>query len=186
VAPVRSLTEEINRPIQLGSKTLKQREFTELVSAAWAWLRHLFGAPPVKDPAVVDMVARTIWGEARGEGPAGMLAVACVIRNRVHDPRSRWGRDWRTVCRAERQFSCWNPGDPNRAKLEAVTRADPAFKEALEIAERVVGEHEHDITGGATHYCSIKLLESNRRPEWAKGREPHWKHGGHAFFKDVP
>lgn len=31
----------------------------------------------------VDVVARTIWGEARGEGANGMQAVANVIMNRT-------------------------------------------------------------------------------------------------------
>ena len=32
-----------------------------------------------------DVLARTLWGEARGEGLAGMVAVAWTIRNRVDD-----------------------------------------------------------------------------------------------------
>ena len=31
----------------------------------------------------VDVLARTIWGEARGEGRAGQIAVGWAIRNRV-------------------------------------------------------------------------------------------------------
>ena len=31
----------------------------------------------------IDTMARTIWGEARGEGTAGMVAVGNVILNRV-------------------------------------------------------------------------------------------------------
>ena len=31
----------------------------------------------------IDVLARTIWGEARGEGTSGMSAVACVVINRV-------------------------------------------------------------------------------------------------------
>ena len=30
-----------------------------------------------------DILARTLWGEARGEGVAGQIAVAWSIRNRV-------------------------------------------------------------------------------------------------------
>jgi spore germination cell wall hydrolase CwlJ-like protein len=32
-----------------------------------------------------DVLARTLWGEARGEGLAGMVAVAWSIRNSVED-----------------------------------------------------------------------------------------------------
>ena len=31
-----------------------------------------------------EVLARTLWGEARGEGPEGMTAVACTIMNRVN------------------------------------------------------------------------------------------------------
>ena len=32
-----------------------------------------------------DILARTLWGEARGEGLDGQIAVAWTIRNRVFD-----------------------------------------------------------------------------------------------------
>lgn len=44
-----------------------------------------YDAMPEAD-ASVDVVARTIWGEARREGATGMQAVACVIANRVAAP----------------------------------------------------------------------------------------------------
>lgn len=35
----------------------------------------------------IDVLARTIWGEARGEGLGGQIAVGWCIRNRVEaDP----------------------------------------------------------------------------------------------------
>jgi spore germination cell wall hydrolase CwlJ-like protein len=36
-----------------------------------------------------DVLARTIYGEARGEGMAGMFAVGWTIRNRVSDGKDR-------------------------------------------------------------------------------------------------
>lgn len=41
-----------------------------------------------------DVLARTLWGEARGEGLAGQIAVAWTIRNRVNDGKTKscWGR----------------------------------------------------------------------------------------------
>ena len=40
-----------------------------------------------------DILARTLWGEARGEGTAGQIAVAWTIRNRVFDGKTNswWG-----------------------------------------------------------------------------------------------
>jgi len=43
---------------------------------------------------VRDILARTLWGEARGESLAGQIAVAWTIRNRVNDGKDRswWER----------------------------------------------------------------------------------------------
>lgn len=40
-----------------------------------------------------DILARTIWGEAMGEGLDGMIATAWTIRNRVFDGKAKswWG-----------------------------------------------------------------------------------------------
>ena len=73
------------------------------------------GAEPLA-PRVQDLteeqkiVAMTILGEARGEGEEGMYAVACVIAQRS----IAWKRTPKQICFADKQFSCWNPKDPNR------------------------------------------------------------------------
>lgn len=41
----------------------------------------------------IDVLARTLWGEARGEGSTGMEAVASVILNRVEVAKRR-GHYW--------------------------------------------------------------------------------------------
>ena len=43
----------------------------------------------------IDVLARTIWAEARGEGVAGQVAVGRCIRNRVEADLGRDGKpDW--------------------------------------------------------------------------------------------
>ena len=44
----------------------------------------------------IDVLARTLWGEARGEGTAGMQAVASVILNRVKIAKQKGLRAIRT------------------------------------------------------------------------------------------
>lgn len=124
----------------------------------------------------VDVLARTLWGEARGEGPRGMEAVACVVMNRV----KRAGASVADVCQKPAQFSCWNPGDPNRAKLLAVTAADTDFARARAIAERAVDAALADFTAGATHYHTRAV-----RPDWAAGKTPCFELGSHLFYNDV-
>lgn len=128
----------------------------------------------------VDTLARTIWGEARGEGITGMQDIACVVMNRVAKARW-WGHDVVSVCRKAWQFSCWNAADPNREKLEKVTDADPQFRQALQIAADAIAGKLHDRTGGATSYYDIRMP---KLPEWAKARQPCLSAGHHRFFID--
>lgn len=66
-----------------------------------------------------DILARTLWGEARGESLAGHIAVAWTIRNRVNDGRAKswWGEGYTGVCQKPYQFSCWNKNVTNFAYL---------------------------------------------------------------------
>lgn len=63
-------------------------------------------------PSALDTLTKTIWGEARGEGREGMIAVAWVILNRA-SIGGWWGNSIETVCLKPWQFSCWNANDPN-------------------------------------------------------------------------
>lgn len=66
-----------------------------------------------------DILARTLWGEARGESLAGQIAVAWTIRNRVNDgnAKSWWGEGYVGVCQKPYQFSCRSKNAPNFAYL---------------------------------------------------------------------
>lgn len=129
--------------------------------------------------AVRDLLARILWGEARGEGELGMQAVACVVMNRARNPRW-WGRDVATVCLAPQQFSCASATDPNLSKLLAVTAADPAFRDDLAIADEALAGALRDITNRADHYLVSSIQD---RTAWAKGRRPVAVIGRHSFFR---
>jgi N-acetylmuramoyl-L-alanine amidase len=118
--------------------------------------------PPISEPAQanstdVDTLARTIWGEARGEGYDGMQAVANVVMNRVHAGTFPGGYSITGVCRAPRQFSCWNPGDPNLQPMLSVSSSNPQFQTAMQIAQEAVAGTLPDITNGATYYHSTSI-----------------------------
>lgn len=125
----------------------------------------------------VATLARTLWGEARGQGLEGIAAVANVIQNRVDKP-SWWGKGWVGVCTHPWQFSCWNEGDPNRARLLRVTEADPQYRDCLVIAKAAVAGDLRDRTKGSDHYCVTTL-----HPKWARGKRPVVTIGDHKFFK---
>ena len=124
----------------------------------------------------LSIMARTIWGEARGEPLTGKIAVAWVIKNRADHP-GWWGKDIKGVCQAPYQFSAWLPDDPNRPKLLAVTVEDESFRECLYAVAAVLGGFSKDPTKGATHYHTAGIS-----PKWAAGKTPNVKIGAHLFF----
>ncbi len=130
----------------------------------------------------IDVLARTLWGEARGEGSAGMEAVACVILNRVKRAEKEgsfwWGNNIIQVCQKPYQFSCWNRSDPNYKTLQAVQSDDLYFASALRVARRAVAGTLEDMTNGSTHYHADYIT-----PYWAKGETPRTKIGRHVFYR---
>lgn len=126
-----------------------------------------------------EVVARTLWAEARNQGEAGMVAVACVIQNRARNP-GWWGHDLRSVCLARRQFSCWNASDPQAKLIRAEAIHDRIYPLALAIASEAVAQRLADVTHGADHYCTKAVAGQT---SWAKGRTPVYTCGSHLFFK---
>lgn len=136
---------------------------------------------------------RTVYGEARGEGFAGMVAVAWVIRNRLDLSASTPGRHWwgetvSAICRAKAQFSCW--WDHNADDVATVPLSDAVARQCQRAVLDVFAGMMADPTvspvlsglGGATHYFAHKLV---RPPSWAAGRPRLSRIGGHDFYRVV-
>ena len=128
----------------------------------------------------IDVLARTIYGEARNQGIEGMQCVASVVLNRVGQP-SWWGNDICSVCLHPYQFSCWNENDPNRAIISAVDASDAIFSMAVTIAQNAVNGTLEDQTGGATMYKAI-----GTPAEWAVGKTPCFTYKQHEFYNLPP
>lgn len=128
-----------------------------------------------------EIIARTLWGEARSQGVIGMTAVACVIMNRSNNP-GWWGNSLRGVCLAPMQFSCWNDNDPQAEKMRAQVIDDPAYQKAIVISEMLFNHAINDITNGADHYRA-----EYAHPAWADGKIPTYVCGAmgsrHLFYK---
>ena len=139
----------------------------------------------------VDILGRTLWGEARGEvrsaGEKALVAVAAVIANRVRAQQGHWGMTVEQVCKKPAQFSCWNPPvDPqnraNREAMEAVGPDDALFNRCLDIAQRTLAGQITDPTNGATSYCN----QTKDVPYWAVGKTPCCPQiGNHTFYKGL-
>lgn len=146
--------------------------------------RGVIGRPLNADKPAIETIARTVYGEARGESVRGKEAVAAVIMNRVRRAERRggywWGRTPIDVCKKAQQFSCWNGNDVNHWKMLAVGQDDPMFKVCLRIARRAFAGVAPDPTNGATHYHAKNVL-----PPWARGKKPSAEIGNHRFYNDV-
>jgi len=151
----------------------------------------------MSDDSEMDILARTIYGEARGESADGKIAVGCVIVNRAKlGAKYREQKDKRhplfgngtlqDAAQRPWQFSCWNSNDPNRDKLMAVQAGDVHFDRCRAAAERAVTGY--DITDGATHYHTLQRPNGVKQwpPAWAVGARKTKEIGQHVFYKDVP
>lgn len=123
---------------------------------------------------VEQLLALTIYGEARGEPLEGQVAVANVIKNRVGI-----NGDYRNVILKPKQFSCWNVNDKNYPKLKEMIhdlhsygmfalKSDFAFMRCYMIATLTLEGLLKDNTGGAKDYMTTTEFNSEERPSWAK------------------
>lgn len=130
----------------------------------------------------LEIMARTLYGEVRGEPWAGKIAVAWVIRNRAEADLGRdnrpdwWGEGIAGVCLKPMQFSCWNAAR-DRKRLE--TAVSLKLADCLRAAFAVLTDEEPDPTSSATHYYANYIAE----PKWAHGKQPTAVIGVHRFYK---
>jgi hypothetical protein len=144
-----------------------------------------------------DVLARTIFAEARGEFTDGQVAVAYTVKHRAeiaaryvleHDkPHPLFGDGTiADACLSSfhgiHQYSCWNMGDPSLAKALAADHSNPAFCRACEIARQVIAGTVPDALPDTTHYFNPRVVAE---PAWAKGL-PYHSIGRHRFFRNVP
>lgn len=115
----------------------------------------VFGAIPVKMASEKQIVAMTLYKEARGEGIKGLEAVATVIYNRAKLSKT----SFKGVCLKPLQFSCWN------GSYVILTPKDKVYKDCQRIAERVVSGTFKPI-GNYTHYFAYKQCN----PNWGQGK----------------
>jgi hypothetical protein len=92
---------------------------------------------PLPDEAIL---ALTLYGEARGEPIEGIIAVGCVIRNRVNDTKKRWPNTYRGVCLQPWQFSALN-----------VTGGGVNHDRVIAMAKKLRGGGRADHGAGGRH-----------------------------------
>ena len=120
---------------------------------------------------IVLTAALTLFGESAGESVEGKRAVASVVWLRAGGDPARVVR----VCKAPRQFSCWNrPGGPVVPADEPSRRA---WAECVAIArELAAGTFVPTIR--ADHYHAVGL----KPPWWTARMTRVGTVGGHVFW----
>ena len=112
------------------------------------------------DPMIdwhVNVLARTLYGMARGEEDLTRDAFAALVMNRcagalTHDTNKRWGLTIADVCLKPGVFECWDPDSPNRSAAILAVPGDLAFMECFLVAFSTAHGFYVDHIGGADSY----------------------------------
>jgi len=124
----------------------------------------------------IDVLARTVAGEARNQIMAAQIGVAYVAIRRASIARVYALKEARPhptygdgtiadACLAHEQFDCWNAGDPNRSVIEALTGDSLEYQHGSAAAYAALFGLVADPTHGATHYWDASIPT----PSWADG-----------------
>ena len=114
-----------------------------------------------------ETIAATILGEARGEGKAGMYAIACVIKQRSIERKISPA----SVCLQKLQFSCNNKG----VQTNLLKTKEGEY--ALALADGI-DKLDRGVVGFSNHYHNLSVS-----PSWAKGKKEVKRIGNHCFYK---
>lgn len=146
----------------------------------------LCGAPPwppaakpivVLEPGDIRALAEVIYGEARGEGWCGQIAVGSVVVNRLKKDPKRWGATVAQVVNKPNQFSSFGKTDPNLKRMKRADESEHAFFMA-NLAAIAVLSGAADPTGGAVYFH-----HRNMTPNWAPGTTVTAIIGAHVYRK---
>ena len=134
----------------------------------------------------LQVLAATIYGEARGEPLLGKQGVAAVVNNRAlyareHDRPQFGDGTLRGACLAKWQFSSWNENDPNRSKMLSLdfSEPDPVLQDCLDVATETVNGTLVDPTNNATFY---KVTTLPWPASWGPEVPPLVVIGRHSFY----
>lgn len=136
--------------------------------------------PQSLSPQDLDLMARTIVGEAANQPALGQAAVAHVILNRLNS--GDYGGD--TVPSVIFHPNAFEPWSTRAQELESIPLSSPAYQRALAIASESANGQIPDPTNGATYFLNEDTVRQRRGgtlPSWAQGQG--LKIGAHTFFK---
>jgi len=125
---------------------------------------------PVDDRGI-DLLTRTIIGEAASEPEKGQAAVASVVLNRLNS--GQYGQSIEDVLFAKNQFEPWtNP--ETRKRLMSISPTSPQYREARRIAEAVARGEVPDFTDGALNFANADVVRQYHRSGKASESTLNW------------
>jgi N-acetylmuramoyl-L-alanine amidase len=136
--------------VQVGTLTAPNGDTIPVYADASAERTAPFKWP---EPSELDLMTRTLWGEARSQSDEEIAWIAHTVVNRVES--WQFPNSFEKVLLQANQFSVWNAGDPNREKMVRLRREDPAYQRVFSIVLSVVSDRYldgPDPTHGANHY----------------------------------
>lgn len=134
-----------------------------------------------------QLLALTLYGEARGESRDGQIAVGSVILERV-DHRGWDGDTIKEVCLMPWQFSCFLPSDPNSGDLAIIAlnfdarfSCSYALRACWVVATGLIdGTIERTPEIAAHHVCQYCTTAVN--PDWKTKMTRVATVGHHEFY----
>lgn len=126
----------------------------------------------------LEMAARTVWMEARGEPTEAQIAVAWVIVNRLN--AGKWGSTLCAVVLEPMQFSSWNTNDTNRESMAHLSELDPDVDRMAAYVQGALDGSIPDPSGGATFYFNSSIC----KPSWASKFINLGNVGSQTFMKE--
>ena len=159
----------------------------------------------------LELLRQTIWGEARQFDSKSMVAIGSVILNRVHDTSHHnlfGGNTLKDIILKGKQFSCWNPTDPNYKLAQKMKMYDHVIKtqqtpnnedfrswlkkfentgdyidykkwlESMRVAQELLMGKLQDPTHGATYYHTKDV-----HPIWRNKLQRLGSIGSHIFYR---
>ena len=131
-----------------------------------------------------NIIARTLYAEARNDGKEGMEAVASVIYNRADGKKELFTN----ACLKPKQFSCWNKftkeeADPKNFKIKIPSsvnknkKNEVLWKEAMQIAADMLNGTFKPTTTANMYYAKSMI----KPPSWANIMTKKETIGSHYF-----
>ena len=120
------------------------------------------------------LLARMLFGEARGCSYDEKIAVGYSVLNRVDDGKKWNGESVGGVVLCPWQYSCFNKNDVNLPKIKSPEKYDKeSWQECLKASGDVLNDEYPELNKGQTHYFN----PNRANPKWTSKFIDKWSAG---------